>query len=120
MENHLLVLKALADETRLRIINLLYEMELCVCDIEEIIGAPQTKISRHLASLKNSGLVISRRSAQWSFYSMARSVDLKFIDELVHGALRNMDVYQDDLIILKKKVKTGTCHKNIVIERKTS
>ena len=109
MEKYLSILKALADETRLRIINLLYERELCVCNIEEIVDASQTKISRHLAYLKNSGLVHVRRSAQWSFYSIEKSDDLKFVDELVHGVLRTIDIYKDDLNNLKKKVKTVTC-----------
>ncbi|HLP57436.1 MAG TPA: metalloregulator ArsR/SmtB family transcription factor [Candidatus Deferrimicrobium sp.] len=109
MEKYLSILKALADETRLRIINLLYERELCVCEIEEIVGASQAKISRHLAYLKNSGLVHIRRSAQWSFYSIEKSTGLKFVDELVHGVLRNKDIYLDDLNTLKKKVKTETC-----------
>jgi DNA-binding transcriptional ArsR family regulator len=118
MEKYLLILKALADETRLRIVSLLYERELCVCDIEEIIGTSQTKISRHLAYLKNSGFVHGRRSEQWSFYSIEKSGDLKFVDELVYGVLRTIDIYKDDLNILKKKMKTGTCHTNIAIKRR--
>jgi len=118
MEKYLSILKALADETRLRIINLLYERELCVCDIEEIVDASQTKISRHLAYLKNSGLVHVRRSAQWSFYSIEKSADLKFVDELVHGVLRNKDIYKDDLNTLKKKAKTGTCETSAIIKRR--
>jgi DNA-binding transcriptional ArsR family regulator len=118
MEKYLSILKALADETRLRIINLLYERELCVCDIEEIVDASQTKISRHLAYLKNSGLVQVRRSAQWSFYSIEKSADLKFVDELVIGVLRTIDIYKDDLNTLKKKAKTGTCETNAIIKRR--
>lgn len=119
-EKYLAIIKALADETRLRIVSLLYESELCVCDIEDIIGASQTKISRHLAYLKNSGFVQDRRSAQWSFYAMTRSADLKFIDELVYGVLRKMDIYKNDLIALKNKMKTGTCQTHIDMERRNS
>ena len=45
----------------------------------------------------------------WSFYSIKKSTDLKFVDELVHGVLRNKDIYKDDLNTLKKKVKPETC-----------
>lgn len=113
MERYLSILKALADETRLRIINLLYEGELCVCEIEKIVDASQTKISRHLIYLKNSGLVHVRRSAQWSFYSINKSTDLKFIDELVYNVLRDKDIYKEDLNNLKKKAKTENCANNL-------
>jgi len=117
MDNYLKVLKALTDETRLRIINLLYERELCVCDIEDILGTTQTKISRHLAYLRNAGLVRDRKFAQWSFYSLNGSSKLKFVDELVHGVLRSINVYQVDLDLLKKKEKAGDCQMGIAIKR---
>ena len=60
------VLKALSDETRLRIINLLYERELCVCDVMEVLQISQAKASRHLIYLKNSGLARDRKVAQWA------------------------------------------------------
>ena len=116
MDNYLKVLKSLADETRLRIINLLYERELCVCDIGSILCTTQTKISRHLASLRNSDLVQDRKIAQWSFYSLNRSSGLKFVDELVHGVLRSLDVFRHDLELLKKKEKAGLCLTNAVLD----
>jgi ArsR family transcriptional regulator, arsenate/arsenite/antimonite-responsive transcriptional repressor len=54
MENLLDVLKALSDETRLRILNLLYERELCVCDVMETLQITQAKASRHLIYMKNA------------------------------------------------------------------
>lgn len=115
MDNYLKVLRALTDETRLRILNLLYERELCVCDIGDILGTPQTKISRHLAYLRNSDLVRDRRIAQWSFYSLNGSGRPKYIDELVHDVLRSLDVYRRDLAFLKKKEQSGLCLTNSVL-----
>jgi DNA-binding transcriptional ArsR family regulator len=117
MENYLKVMKALTDETRLRIINLLYERELCVCDIRDILGTTQTKISRHLACLRNADLVRDRKIAQWSFYTLNRSRGLKHVDELVHGVLRSLDVYRHDLDLLKKKEKAGDCQTSVAIKR---
>ena len=66
------VLKALSDETRLRILNLLCHGELCVCQIEEILGVGQSKASRHLAHLRSAELVRDRREGQWVYYSLAQ------------------------------------------------
>lgn len=120
MEDYLKVLNALADVTRLRIINLLYERELCVCDIGDILETTQTKISRHLANLRNADLVTDRKSAQWSFYSLNGSSRLKYVDELVRGVLRSREVYQHDLVLLRKKEKAGDCQKKMAITRRMS
>lgn len=63
--------KALSDETRLRSMLLLQsEGELCVCELIEALDEPQTKISRHLALLKSSGLLSDRRQGQWIYYRL--------------------------------------------------
>jgi len=61
---------AFADETRLRILNLLCVREMCVCDICEVMGEIQPKVSRHLAILREAGLVRVRREGKWKFYSL--------------------------------------------------
>jgi len=66
-----LLFKALGDETRLRILNLLQEGELCVCDLTHALGLPQSTVSRHLAILKKAGLVADRRNRTWAFYRLA-------------------------------------------------
>lgn len=97
MNSIIKTLKSLSDETRLRIINLLYEKELCVCDIMETLEITQTKASRHLNYLKNAGMVSDRKQAQWVYYSIVKNVDLKFIDSLVSDNLRNLEVFKYDL-----------------------
>jgi len=66
------VFEALADETRLRILNLLAEGELCVCDLMRVLKEPQSKISRHLAYLRRSGLVESKRGGLWMYYGLSK------------------------------------------------
>ena len=97
MEKLLDALKALSDETRLRILNLLYEKELCVCDIMEALKISQAKASRHLIYLKNAGLVKDRKYAQWAYYSMSKDERMKFIDSLVYDNLRNLELYKKDM-----------------------
>jgi DNA-binding transcriptional ArsR family regulator len=67
----LVPLKALADETRLRIFALLTRREMCVCEIEDVLGLSQSLVSNHLAVLRQAGLVRGRRDeedARWIFY----------------------------------------------------
>ncbi len=66
-----LMFRAFSDRTRLRILSLLRGGETCVCDIVRVIGAPQPKVSRHLAYLRRAGLVVARREGPWMHYSLA-------------------------------------------------
>ena len=63
-----LLFRALADKTRLRLLNLMSHGEVCVCFFVEIIGSNQPKISRHLAYLRRAGIVAARREGQWMHY----------------------------------------------------
>jgi ArsR family transcriptional regulator len=72
MSDAVQLFKALADETRLRILNLIRHRELCVCQIVDVLGLGQSKVSRHLAYLRNAGLVNDRREGLWMYYSMAQ------------------------------------------------
>jgi len=109
MEKIVDVLKALSDETRLRIINLLYEQELCVCDIIETLQITQTKASRHLSYLKNAGLVVDRKYAQWVYYSFSKEQNLNFLDIVINNNIREEEIFQNDL----KKLKEWFKRKNI-------
>lgn len=62
--------KVLSDETRLRILILLYHKKLCVCEMCGITGEPQPKISKHLAKLRDMGLVKDERQEQFIFYDL--------------------------------------------------
>jgi ArsR family transcriptional regulator len=65
--------RAFSDRTRLRILHMLAGGELCVCDIVEVLGVPQPKVSRHLAYLRRAGLVEARKEGLWSYYQLAPS-----------------------------------------------
>ena len=60
--------QALGDNTRLRLLNLMGDQEICVCYFVEILDQPQPKISRHLAYLRNAGIVAARRDGKWMHY----------------------------------------------------
>jgi ArsR family transcriptional regulator, arsenate/arsenite/antimonite-responsive transcriptional repressor len=63
--------KAFSDRTRLRILHLLQDDELCVCDLVAILRVPQPTASRHLGYLRRAGLVRVRKERSWSYYSLA-------------------------------------------------
>lgn len=67
---------ALADRTRRRILNLMREHEICVADFTGILDVSQPKISRHLAYLKNAGIVSARRDGKWMYYTIAEPEDV--------------------------------------------
>ncbi len=60
--------QALGDQTRLRLLNLMGDQEICVCYFVEILDSPQSKISRHLAYLRRAGIVAARREGKWMHY----------------------------------------------------
>jgi ArsR family transcriptional regulator len=70
MEELSTIFKALSDETRLRIIKLLEQGELCVCDITAALDMVQPKVSFHLSALKEAGLIKDRKQGKWIHYSL--------------------------------------------------
>ncbi|MBN1468514.1 MAG: winged helix-turn-helix transcriptional regulator [Fusobacteriaceae bacterium] len=64
------ILKALSDDTRLRILNIIKEGEFCVCDIENALELNQSNASKHLNKLKSSKIIKATKKAQWVYYSL--------------------------------------------------
>jgi|SRR5581483_7456231 len=103
--------KAFADENRLRILNLLTKGEVCVCDITDALRVRQSKASRHLAYLRSSGLVKTRREGQWIYYSLSKP------EEEVHrrllscldGCLGAIPSLKADGENLKRAIKKKRC-----------
>jgi ArsR family transcriptional regulator, arsenate/arsenite/antimonite-responsive transcriptional repressor len=77
------VFRALGDETRVRIVSLLVQGELCVCHIEEALGCPQSTISRHLAVLRSARIVRTRREGAWVHYSLDREGSPRLVAQLL-------------------------------------
>jgi ArsR family transcriptional regulator len=70
------IFAALADTTRLRLLNLMAGREVCVCHFVDILGQSQPKISRHLAYLRQAGVVAARREGKWMHYSICAPADV--------------------------------------------
>ncbi len=103
--------KGLADQNRLRILNLLLHGELCGCDIQYVLAASQPNISRHLQYLKNSGLVLDRRDGFRVFYRLAEPTRgrNKHLFDSLRQALKNEGQFEDDTRKLKDSIQHGAC-----------
>ncbi|HEY1170567.1 MAG TPA: metalloregulator ArsR/SmtB family transcription factor [Verrucomicrobiae bacterium] len=94
----------LADETRLRILNLLIQGPLCVCHFQDVLGEPQVKISKHLSALRTNGLVTNRRHKNWVIYELVEKPGKTIrsqLDALAENA-KSEPVFQRDLKRLNK------------------
>lgn len=111
MRTMMSVLKALADENRVRIVVALRERELCVCQIIELLGLAQSTVSKHMAILKQAQLVESRKVGRWIYY---RGYDLDAPDgvtstvEAVTKSLCQEKQIQEDAEALKRILEIDT------------
>ncbi len=105
------ILKALAHETRLRVLHLLLEQQsLCVCDLLAILELPQSTISRHLRILRDQRLVTDYRENQWVHYEISRDLAddwLVMIEKLVVQASKEIHFIKD--LARLKKTKLAVC-----------
>jgi ArsR family transcriptional regulator, arsenate/arsenite/antimonite-responsive transcriptional repressor len=93
------IYQCLCDITRLRILNLLTEGELCVCHFQEILGESQVKVSKHLAYLRARELVVARKEANWMIYSLPAkpSRELSVNLACLQDCVREDDSFRRDL-----------------------
>lgn len=103
------IFRALSDQTRLRILNLLRGGELCVCHLVSVLGVPQPTASRHLSYLRKAGLVVARREGLWSYYrlSPARGKSRKMLFECLVQCFREDAVFAEDGERLRLRIRPG-------------
>jgi len=111
MEQWVQFFKALSDETRLRIVILLTQGELCVCDLMVVLDEPQSKVSRHLAYLRLSGLTSSKRVGVWMYYWIKDSLDEPYRSQinLLKERLLNLPQFQKDIGKMLDLKRQGGC-----------
>ncbi|MBP1774565.1 MAG: ArsR family transcriptional regulator [candidate division NC10 bacterium] len=105
------LLSALADPTRLRLLRLLHQQELCVCELMEAVQLPQYKVSRHLRELRRVGVVQATRSGRWMHYRIsgaaARSPLHQDLLKLLDVHLRDFPEAKRDDTRLAKQLAGG-------------
>lgn len=111
------IFKSFSEESRVRIIYLLFHKnELCISDLESILDFTQTKTSRHIAYLKNAGLVSSRKLDQWVLYSLKEEVKdmlsqiFNFLhkDSILQGDLETFDILYTNRELSLNKIEQKT------------
>jgi len=92
------IFKALSDETRLRILSLVFNGEMCVCEIEDSLGLTQSNASRHLTVLKNAGILSCRKQAQWAYYRLSEDFynENRELVEYLSEKLKLLPTYEPD------------------------
>lgn len=84
MDQHVLFLKTLADPTRLTLLKLLLQEELCVCELQTLLQISQSAVSQHIAKLKNAGLIKERKAGMWTYYRGQHARMRAALDALSH------------------------------------
>jgi len=110
MREMLKAMKALSDETRLRILSLLLVRECCVCEVMQGLNISQTRASRNLSALYDAGLLKLRKDGLWSLYSIDREgMKEHFFDLLaaVEKGLKDNGLVAEDRERLKKAQRVG-------------
>jgi ArsR family transcriptional regulator len=91
MEGLINTFKLLSDETRLRIVNLLYHQELCVCQLCGVTGIAQPNVSKHLAKMRGMGFVKDEKREQYVFYSLNREEEM--LNDIIKSIVANIRAY---------------------------
>lgn len=106
------VIKALSDETRLRILNLLQNRELCVCELETLLDINQSNASRHLNRLVNARIISFDKKAQYVYYKINEDAlkEFDFITKILDDELMKVEKCRQDLDRLEEYQKSSlTC-----------
>ena len=98
------ILKALSDETRMRIFRMILNGDMCVCEIENSLNLTQSNASRHLTVLKKAGILNSYKEAQWTYYKIAESFmsEEKLLFEYLKEKVIKLPKYEEDQENFKK------------------
>ena len=110
--------KALSDETKLRVLNVLMERECCVCEVMQALDISQSKASRNLSTLYDAGFIKLKKDGLWSLYSIDNNGTIDYLPDLVKAvrkALENSEIAAEDKKRLRKAERVGV---KALIEKK--
>src|SRR5512137_2667942 len=91
MKNVVKAMKALSDETRLRMLNILLERECCVCEVMQVLDISQTRASRNLGILHHAGFLRMRKEGLWALYSIDRDGVEEYHSSLIEAVRKSLE-----------------------------
>ncbi|TGG88883.1 ArsR/SmtB family transcription factor [Geotoga petraea] len=112
MKNIVEIIKLFSDQTRLRILNILYDSEHCVCDLEAVLEMTQPNISKHIKKMSDLNILKKRKQSYWIYYSLNNEIFEKydFVESILRD-IRKEELFQNDLKKLKKYLDSPkSCH----------
>ena len=107
-------LKALADKNRIRILKLLENKKMCVCELSHVLGITQPSVSRHLKKLKSAELIKDEQDGFWTNYKLNKPAN-------IHGAKLNKLIKEslnDDVIVKQDLIKSGKAKRENICKTK--
>jgi DNA-binding transcriptional ArsR family regulator len=115
------IYQCFCDRTRLRILHLLTKTPLCVCHFQEILDEPQVKISKHLAYLRERGMVVAERDQNWMIYSLPDKRDRELASNLtcLQDCAACDPVFKSDLRTLARVTKSARAPRGALARRST-
>lgn len=95
------IFKSLGEKNRIRIINILLESRVCVCELQDVLGLSQVNVSKHLAKLRDSNIVTTDKEAQRVFYSLTKEISDNEDLTNVIKSFRDGEIFKNDLVKLQ-------------------
>lgn len=104
-------MKALSDANRVRVLKLLQTGELCVCEIQSVLGLAQSTVSKHMKILEDAGLVDRRRQGTWILYRLAAGSDSQYVQTMLAGLSEWLEE-DEELGRMRKALSVATTLRN--------
>jgi len=115
MENKIKVLKAISDQNRIRILKMLQNKTMCVCEITHVLKLATSTVSNHLSILKEAGLLIEKKEGKWIYYNINNNSKDNFINSII--AMLNL-WFEDEKTIEEDRIKSSNCDRNKICKNR--
>jgi ArsR family transcriptional regulator len=113
MDEFVKIMKSLTDKNRIRILKMLEQKPLCVCEIKSVLDISTSTVSSHLSILKNSGFITDRKDGKWVEYSLRRNAD----DPVLHQILAMLPGWlNDNEFVISDKMKLKDVDRNLICD----
>jgi ArsR family transcriptional regulator len=111
MRDFIKIFKALSDSNRIRIIKMLENRELCVCEITDVLDLAPSTVSKHLSIMKEADLILDWKDGKWVNYKLNNQIDSKLIQDILNLVSINLN---SEIQIINDKLKVNISDRNMI------